>query len=146
MLRIVEHIVEAGIIAHAHEAVYLRHFLKERIAIALCQAAGHEQLLQPAGLFVFRHFEYRIDGLFLCGLNEAAGVHEYDVRLRRIRHDLVAALAQHAQQIFGVHAVFRAAQRYHAHCFHKGSFLRIEHVHHLFAADKHRARLGAVGL
>ena len=104
----------AAVIAHAHEAVHLGDFLLQSVRIALGKTAGHEQLFEPARLFVFGHFKNGVDGFFLRRFDEAAGVHEDDFRLGGVGNNLVPVLREHAQQNLAVHAVLAAAQRNHA--------------------------------
>ena len=112
---LVQHVVQARVVRHAHEAVHLRHLRGQRVGIALGQTARDEQLFQPAGLLVLRHLKDCVDGLLLGRLDEAAGVDEDDLRLGGIVDDLVAPVAQHAQHVFRIHQIFRAAQGNHAH-------------------------------
>ena len=122
--RLRHHLGDAVVVLHAQKAVHLRHLRGQIAGIALGQAAGDEQLLQPARLLVLRHLEYGVDGFHLGGLDEAAGVDEDDVGLGGVSHDRVALLRQEAQQVLRIHAVLGTAQRDHSHGrFHMGKTL-----------------------
>ena len=115
------HFQQARVVRHAHEAVHLGHFAVEVVDVALGEAAGDEQLFEPARLLVLRHLENGLDGFLLGRLDEAAGVDEDDLRLGGVGDDLVARLFERSEDHFAVHAVLGAAERDHAHLLHCSS-------------------------
>ena len=54
-------------------------------AIALHQAAGDNQLLRAADPLVLRHFQDRVDGFLLGGIDETTGVDDQDFGLIGMR-------------------------------------------------------------
>ena len=84
-------------LANAEERIYLRHLRRKLLGVALGQAARHDQRLQVI-LFVFRHFQNRVDGFLLSRFDKAAGIDNDGVGLGRIGFQLETIRKQHAQQ------------------------------------------------
>ena len=105
---------QALVLVHAHQQVNLGDFLQQALFIALGQAARHHQQAAAPRLLVFGHFQNRVDGFLLGGLDKAAGVHHQHVRLGRVAGKFIPLVSQKAQRGFGVHAVLVAAKGNHA--------------------------------
>ena len=58
----------------AYPVVYFGQFLHELVAVAAREAARYNQFL--LGLLAVNLCENRVDGFFLCSLDEPAGVHQ----------------------------------------------------------------------
>ena len=72
--------------------------------------------LCPARFFKptrFMRFEDRFDGLFFCGVDEGARVHDEHVGFIRIAGDLHATPEHAAKHDFGVHEILGAAKGDH---------------------------------
>ena len=81
------------------------------VAIALGQAAGHDQPLAGAVLLVPRHLENRVDRFLLGRVDERAGVDDEHVGLRRVLRQLVPRLLREAEHHLGVDEVLRTTER-----------------------------------
>ena len=110
-LRPAQQLGQARIRAYAQQRVYLRHLFAQRRPVALYQTARRHQQAATAVALVPGHFQQRINGLLLGRVDKTAGVHDDDVRVCRPVRYPVARLAQQMQHLFGIHAVFRTAQR-----------------------------------
>ena len=109
-------LIELLIVVHAHNHVHLGHLLADGLRVALRKAARRHQQAAAARLLVARHFKQRGDGFFLCGLDEAAGVDDDDLRPRRVGNDLIAVLLEHREHLLGIDAIFAASQRDQPNC------------------------------
>ena len=98
-------------LARAQEKIDLGERFLEFLAVPLDHAAHGDDRPRPARLFQTSGFDDRIDRFFLRGVDEAAGVHENDVRILGLLDGLGAAICQLREVAFGVNGVFVAAQR-----------------------------------
>ncbi len=96
-------------LARADDRVHLWYLLADRVAIALHQAAGHDQAARPAKFLVLGHFEDGVDRLLLGGFDKAAGVDDDDVSFVGARRDLISLARENAHHHLAIHEVFRAA-------------------------------------
>ena len=67
------------------DGIDLGHVFPDIAAVALDQAAGHDQPLRPADFLVLRHLQNRVDGFLLGRIDETAGVDDQDIRLIGMR-------------------------------------------------------------
>ncbi len=67
---------EGFIFANAEQQVDLRHGFLQFLAVALGKAAGDDEPLAAAALFILRHLQNGVDGLLLGALDKAAGVYD----------------------------------------------------------------------
>ncbi len=65
--------------ARAYDRVHFRNILANFVAIALDQAARHDQLARPAIGLVPRHFQNRVHRFLLGAIDKGAGVDHDDV-------------------------------------------------------------------
>jgi hypothetical protein len=84
---------------------------RERLRVALHEAARHDELLAPAAPLLLRELDDRVHRLDLGALDEPAGVHDHDLGLRRILDEPVARLGERPEHHLAVDAVLRAAER-----------------------------------
>ena len=94
----------------ADDAIDVGHFLEQRIALALREAAGDDH---GANLALLLEVEHLADDTqrFLSGrLDEAAGVDDDDVGAAGIGHQGVAVLRELAEHALGVHEVLGTAE------------------------------------
>ena len=99
-------------LVNAHERVHFRQQFRQLVAETLRQAAGNNQALAAIfGGADFGGFENRVHAFFLRGINERAGVDDERVGLLGVVRDFDAAFEQRAEHDFGVHEIFRAAER-----------------------------------
>ena len=96
--------------AGADHGVNFRDLLADVVAIAFDHAAGDDQFLRAPEFFVFGHFQDRVHGLFLRGLDEAAGVDDEHVGLARARREFVAGARKNAHHHLAIHEVLGASQ------------------------------------
>ena len=82
--------------------------------IPLHKTAGRYHEPTSAALFIPGHFQQRVYGLLLSGVNEAAGVYYYRIGVRGIGRYFISRVREFAQHKLTVHAVLGAAQRHHA--------------------------------
>jgi hypothetical protein len=94
----------------ADDGVHLRQLLPDVAVEALHQAAGDDQLLRAAHLFVLGHLEDGIDRFFLGGIDKTARVYDQDVGLIRMRRQLVPAGGKLPHHYFAVDKIFGTAQ------------------------------------
>ena len=80
------------VLAHAKEQVDLRHFFPEGFLVALHKAARGHQQHAAAGFLILRQGQQRIDALLLCRVDEAAGIHNENLRLAFIRGEGMACI------------------------------------------------------
>lgn len=100
--------------ARAKHAVNLRQLLQNFLLIALGETAGDEDFLDSSLCFQLRHGQNVVNGLCLCGFNEAAGVDNDEFRTVGVWADLIARLPQQPEHMLGVDLIFGAAKRDHA--------------------------------
>ena len=103
--------------AGADHGIYFRHILADFVAIALHQAAGHDQLARLAGDFVLRHLKDGVNRLLLGFIDERACVYDQNVcRLRTVGH-LGPGTVKQTHHDFAVNQVLRAAQAHEANAW-----------------------------
>ena len=103
---------EARVVGEAHSGVggrkrggNFRH-----VERALGEAAERNERPELAAVAQLRQFAQRCGGFFARVMNETAGIHKTDIGLRRIFRNQEARLDEAAEDAFGVHGVFRAAE------------------------------------
>ena len=94
----------------AEDGVDFRDLLPQFIAVALDQAACHDQAASPADTLVLGSLEDRIDRLLLGRFDEAAGVDDQCLGLAGILRQLVPAGLEQPHHDLAVNQVLRAAQ------------------------------------
>ena len=97
--------------AQAHHGVHFRNLLHDLLLVALGQAAGDHHLQVGVGLLVLAGREDVLNGLGFGAFNEAAGVDDDAVGLRKLRRGGVAVLDEGMAEHVRVHLIFGAAQR-----------------------------------
>ena len=102
------------ILVDAQQHINLGHFIHERLGIALGEASADDEKAAASGMLVSGHFKNGIDGFFLGGSDESAGVDHQDVRFFGPCGDAVSMFFHDAQGKFRVHPVLVAAQGNHA--------------------------------
>ena len=81
------------------------------VAEALREATGNNDALGTvSGFAEFGGLQDGVHALFLCGVDEGAGVDDYDVGLGGVVGDLDAVLKERTEHDFGIHEVLGAAQ------------------------------------
>ena len=85
------------------------------LLITLRKAAGYDELLDAAFLLEGRQLQNFVDGFLLCALDKAAGVHDRNIRKRRVVMQLEACIFKACHQHFAVHLIFCTAKADHAH-------------------------------
>ena len=108
--RFADHGGQLPVLVDAEEDIDLREFLQEVLFIPLDQAAGDHQQAALSGLLELRHFEDRVDGFFLGGVDEAAGIDHEDVGFFGPGGEDKAVLLQQAEGGLGIHPVLVAAE------------------------------------
>ncbi len=98
----------------ADHGIHFRHILADLVAIALHQAAGHDQLARIAGDFVLGHLQDGVDRFLLGFIDERAGVHHQDVRRLGTVRNLRPGPVKQAHHDLAVDQVFGATQAYKA--------------------------------
>jgi hypothetical protein len=96
--------------AGADDRVDFGNLLENLVAIAFDQASSNDQFFGRAEFFVFGHFQNGVDGFFLRGFDEAAGVDDQDVGFVGARGQFVAVMRQKAHHHLAIDEVFVAAQ------------------------------------
>ena len=97
--------------AGAEHRVDLRNLRLQLVAIALAEAAGHDQPLAGAGLLELRELENGVDRFLFRRIDERAGIDDEDVGFGRVRRQRVAALLREPHHHLGVDEVLRTAER-----------------------------------
>ena len=90
--------------------VDLGHVLADVAAIALDQAAGHDQPFGVADAFVLGHFEDGVDGFLLGRIDKTAGVDDQHIGLIGLRGELMPAGGELAHHDFAVDKILRATE------------------------------------
>ncbi len=101
-------------LTRAENRVDLGNLLTQFVAIALRQAAGHDQSLTRAGLLVLRHLEDGVDRLLLRLVDERAGVDDEHVGVGGIAGQLMPLFLGEPEHDLGVNEVLGAAERDHS--------------------------------
>ncbi len=101
----------------AEHGVDLRQLLQDRILVALAQTARDDQTAQPALLLELRHLQNVVDGLALRGVDEAAGIHDREIRPLRLGHQREAGLVEKVEHLLAVDQILGAAKRDHGKGF-----------------------------
>jgi len=101
----------------AYNGINLGDVLADLVAVALDQAAGDDNSAGLAAVLalVLHHFEDRVDGFLLGGIDEAAGVDDDDFGVFGARGQLGAIVVQQAHHNLGIDEVLGAAKRDEAH-------------------------------
>ena len=105
-----DHGRQASVLVDAQEQVDLGKLLQEILLIPLGQAAGDHQQAALSGFRELRHFEDRVDGFLLGGIDEPAGIDHEDIRFLRPGSEDETVLLQQAEGGLGVHPVLVAAE------------------------------------
>ena len=96
--------------AGAHDSIHFRNLLEDLIAVPLDQAAGDDELFGRAEFLVLGHFQDGVHGLFLRGLDKAAGIHDKDFRFIGARCEFVARAGESAHHDLAIDKVLRASE------------------------------------
>ena len=105
-----EHGLELEHVARAEEVIDLGQVRRELFRVALREAAGDDELLARARVFVAGHLEDGVDRLLLGLVDEAAGVDDDHRCVFGVRHVTVARALGDAEHDLAVDAVLRAAE------------------------------------
>ena len=100
--------MQVRIFPDADHCIDFRYILLQLFLITLCQTADNDQL-SAFVLFIFRHLKNRLNGLFLCGIDESARIDNDCLCLIRIVDKLMAAAIDHTHHFFTVYQIFAAA-------------------------------------
>ena len=103
---------------NAQKDVDFRKRIPQFIHITLCKAAGRNQNGTAAVLFILRHFQNGIDRFLLCGFDEPTRVDDQNVRLRRVRDEIVAGCFQISKHMFCIDLILGAAKGNNADLAH----------------------------
>ena len=103
---------DVGIAAGAQNPVHLGQLLQDLILVALGKAAGHQQLLQLAGVFQRGDGQNGVDGLTFGRVNKAAGVDHRHVGPLGLSGDGIARRPAQSHHLLGVHQILGTAQGY----------------------------------
>ena len=104
--------------ACAYHGIYFRHLLQNLLAIALHQAACHNQFLCRAEFLVLRHLQDGLDGFLLRRFDEAARINHQHFRFIGPRRQFVPAARKNAHHHLAVHEVFRTSQTHKSNLGH----------------------------
>ena len=96
--------------AGADDRVYFGNLLENLVAVAFHQAAGDDEFFGGAEFFVLGHFEDGVDGFFLGGFDEAAGVDDQDFGVVGARRQFVAFARENAHHDLAVDEVLGASE------------------------------------
>ena len=110
-------------LAGADDGVDLGNVLLDLVAVALDQAAGHDEAagLAAGGDLVLRHLEDGVDRLLLGRVDEAAGVDDQNLGVLGAGGELGAGVVEQAHHHLGVDEVLGAAERDEAYLGAGGS-------------------------
>ena len=101
---------DAGEIGGAEDPVDLGHLLQDVAAVALGEAAGHDESAAGPLLLQLRELENRVDRLLAGAVDEGAGVDDEAFGVFGPLHEWKPGLGQHAEHQLGVDLVLRAAE------------------------------------
>ena len=105
-----DRIDDARHFAGPEKRIDLGDVLRELVAVALRETAGHDETRALAVTLVLGHLQDRVDRFLLGVVDEGAGVHDDDVGIRGVRRELVPGLLREPQHHLAVDEVFRAAE------------------------------------
>ena len=108
--RAADSVRDVEVAADAQHNVSFRDLAHQFVAVALCQTAGDNDHFHLTAAFHFAEFQNAFDGFSFGVFNEAAGVDDDHVALRRIGADLKAIMDDQRQQTLGIHLVLGTAQ------------------------------------
>jgi len=96
----------------AYDCIDFWDVLPDLIAVALDEASGDDDALGLSAvlLFVLDHLEDGVDGLLLCGVDEAAGVDDDDFGVFGTGCKLGSVVVKQAHHDLGVDEIFGAAE------------------------------------
>ena len=97
-------------LAGAKQRVDLGNLLPQLIAIPLRQAPRHHEPARRRRLLQLGHLENRVDGLLLRAVDERTGIHDDDIRVGRMRRQLVSRLPGKTEHDLAVDEVLGAAE------------------------------------
>ena len=103
----------------AYNGVHLGDLFLDLAAVALCKAAGNDDLQVRVLLLISAGFQNVFNGFGLGALDKAAGVHKDDISFGQIGHSLVPGRQQDVHHHIQIHLIFRAAKG-NTRNFHKG--------------------------
>ena len=93
----------------AKYCIYFRYFLNDLILITLCHTSCDNQDFTAPGFLVFCHLKDGVDALFLCVIDEAAGVHHNGLCFSFIIYDLEPVTCKKSEHFFGIYKVLVTA-------------------------------------
>ena len=97
--------------ADAHHRIHLGNLGADLMLVPLGQAAGNHHLQVGVLFLIGAGVQDILDGLSLCTLNKAAGVHDDHIRQAQVGGGGVAGSDETVAHHVGIHLIFGAAQR-----------------------------------
>ena len=94
----------------AEDGVDAGGFVEEVFAHSLCQAAGDDDFLHFALLFLFDGVLYDVEGFRFGGCDEAAGIDDDDIGIIGVLCYTEAGLGDEGEHPFAVHHIFGTAE------------------------------------
>ena len=94
----------------ADQRIHFRQVLLNVSPIPLHQAAGDDQFLGPAGLFVLGHLEDGVDRFLLRRVNKTTGVDDDNFGLFGMRGELMTGSGELTHHYFRIDEVFRTTE------------------------------------
>jgi len=105
-------------LVHTYEDVDLRHTLGQLITISLGQTTRYDKHVACTRLLMLGHLKDSVDRLCPGILDKRAGIHDYDLGMRRIVGQDVALVDEAAQHHLAVDLVLGTPQAYKTDGFH----------------------------
>ena len=102
---------DLSVAAGTQQAVNLRHFLGNLRLIALRHATGDQDLTNLTFVLQTCGSQNIVNGLGLCGVNEAAGIDDHNVTTHGIGANIVTGFPDTVHHTLAVHLILRTAQR-----------------------------------
>ena len=102
---------DLGIAPGAQHAVHLRHLLHDLVLVALGQAAGDQDLADPALCLQRSRHKNMVDRLGLSGINEAAGIDHNHIAAVDLTADGIACLLDAVHHSLAIYLIFGTAKR-----------------------------------
>ena len=109
---------DVGVFADTDDSVDLAELLHDLAVVTLGKTARDDDRFDLAFLFQLGKLQDLVDAFLLGALDETAGVDDDSVCHRGVFFELKTRLIQLKHHQLGVHAVFRAAERYDTYTWH----------------------------